>query len=275
MAVGPLDKAGDKKRGAAGENAAKPEAGRKAYRALPATSCRTPDEHDLPHNWSCHRTLTNRAKFMNTSQRHRQRHRHLQHLASLLVAACLSIAGIGSAAAHEGTHGLAHQSGVATGGDFTLDSAAGPVTLKQFRGKVVVLYFGYTFCPDACPTTLAALGGAMKGMTPAEAAQIQPLFITLDPARDDAKRMAEYSRFFYPTMLGLIGSEAKVAAVARQYGVLFARQKVDSAANYVVDHSSFLYVVGTDGKLARSIPYGAVPLAIATALRAALPHSER
>jgi protein SCO1/2 len=76
-------------------------------------------------------------------------------------------------------------------------------------------------------------------------------------------------------MLGLIGSEAKVAAVARQYGVLFARQKVDSAANYVVDHSSFLYVVGTDGKLARSIPYGAVPLAIATALRAALPHSER
>lgn len=197
---------------------------------------------------------------------------HSRRFVKLLLVACLSIASIG---AHEGTHGLAHQTGVAKGGDFTLDSAAGPVSLKQFRGKVVVLYFGYTFCPDACPTTLAALGSAMKGLTPAEAAQIQPLFITLDPARDDAKRMAEYSRFFYPTMLGLIGSDAKVAAAAKQYGVLFARQKVDSAANYVVDHSSFLYVVGTAGQLVRSVPYGAPPLEIATALRAALPNSEK
>jgi protein SCO1/2 len=74
-------------------------------------------------------------------------------------------------------------------------------------------------------------------------------------------------------MLGLIGSDANIAVVAKQYGVLFAKQKVDSAANYVVDHSSFLYVVGADGKLAKRIPYGATPLEIATALRAALPHS--
>ncbi len=208
---------------------------------------------------------------MHTDQRARTPFR----LSSLLLVSVLSIASIGLVAAHDGTHGLAHETGVAKGGDFTLDSTAGPVALKQFRGKVVVLYFGYTFCPDACPTTLSALGGAMRSLTPADATQIQPLFITLDPARDDVKRMAEYSRFFYPTMLGLRGSEERLAAVAKQYGVLFAKQKVDSAANYVVDHSSFLYVVGTDGKLSRSVPYGAPPLEIAAALRAALPHSAK
>jgi protein SCO1/2 len=195
-------------------------------------------------------------------------------LAAVLVGG-LAVTTIEPAAAHDGTHGLARHSGIAKGGDFTLDSASGPVTSKQFRGKLTVLYFGYTFCPDACPTTLAALGAAMKSLTPAEAAQVQPIFITLDPARDDAQRLAEYSRFFYPTMLGLRGSEAKVAAVANQYGVLFAKQKVDSAANYVVDHSSFLYVVDADGRLASSVPYGASPLEIATALRAALAHSAR
>jgi protein SCO1/2 len=83
--------------------------------------------------------------------------------------------------------------------------------------------------------------------------------------------MAEYSRFFYPTMLGLRGSDARVARVAKQYGVLYAKQKVASAANYVVDHSSFLYVIGPDGKLARSLPYGIAPNDIAAALRAVLP----
>ncbi len=179
----------------------------------------------------------------------------------------------GNAAAHEGTHGLAHKSGAAKGGDFTLDSLAGPVSLRQFRGKVVVLYFGYTSCPDACPTTLAALGAALKSMASTESARIQPVFITLDPARDDGKHMEEYSRFFYPTMLGLRGSDSRLAKVAKQYGVLYAKQKVDSAANYVVDHSSFLYVIGTDGKLVRSLPYGIPPKDIAVALRAALPQS--
>ena len=166
---------------------------------------------------------------------------------------------------------MASMAGTATGGDFSLDSATGPVELKQFRGKVVVLYFGYTSCPDACPTTLSALGAAMRGLKPDEAAKVQPIFITLDPARDSAEQMQEYSRFFYPTMLGLRGSDEKLAVVARQYGVLYAKQKVDSSANYVVDHSSLLYVIGVDGKLARSVPYGASPNEIKASLRATLP----
>jgi protein SCO1/2 len=194
-----------------------------------------------------------------------------RHILYLLLAACVSKVGIAPAAAQDETHSMASMSGAATGGDFSLDSATGPVELKQFRGKVVVLYFGYTSCPDACPTTLSALGAAMHGLTPKEAAKVQPIFITLDPARDGAKHMQEYSRFFYPTLLGLRGSDEKVAAVARQYGVLYAKQKVESSANYVVDHSSLLYVIGVDGKLAREVPYGASPSEIKAALRATLP----
>lgn len=194
-----------------------------------------------------------------------------RHLFNLLLAACISIASIAHAAPQNGTHSMASMVGAATGGDFNLDSATGPVELKQFRGKVVVLYFGYTSCPDACPTTLSALGAAMRSLTPADAAKIQPIFITLDPARDNAKHMQDYSRFFYPTMLGLTGSDEQVAVVAKQYGVLYAKQKVDSSANYVVDHSSLLYVIGADGKLVSSVPYGSPPPAIKAALRAALP----
>jgi len=201
--------------------------------------------------------------------------RYPKHFVNFLFTVCISVTLIGSAIAGDGTHGLARKIGVAKGGDFKLDSISGPVDLKQFRGKVTVLYFGYTICPDACPTTLFALGEAMRGLKADEAAKIQPLFITLDPARDDVKRLDEYSRFFYPTMLGLRGSEAKLAAVAKQYGVLYAKQKVDSAANYVVDHSSFLYVIDANGKLVHSVPYGSSPLEIEAALRAALPHSHK
>lgn len=193
-----------------------------------------------------------------------------RYFLKLILAACIGIASINLATAHEGTHGLANQSGVSEGGDFILDSSTGTVELKRFRGKVVVLYFGYTFCPDACPTTLSALGEAMRGLTAIEAKNVQPLFVTLDPARDDLKRMDEYSHFFYPTMLGLRGNNEKLAKVAKQYGVLYAKKNVDSAANYVVDHSSFLYVIGVDGRLSKSIPYGTRPLEIQAELRAAL-----
>ncbi|MGC2166372.1 MAG: SCO family protein [Gallionella sp.] len=198
---------------------------------------------------------------------------HPRYFLLLLLAAFFGMIVNLPAFAHEGTHSLANQSGNAVGGDFSLESTTGPVNLKQFRGKIVVLYFGYTFCPDACPTTLSALGEAMKGLTQEEAARVQPLFITLDPARDDANRMEEYSHFFYPSMLGLRGSDAELAVVAKQYGVLYAKQNVDSAANYVVDHSSLMYVVDVDGKLIRSIPYGTAPPEIEATLRAALPHS--
>lgn len=179
--------------------------------------------------------------------------------------------GLGPAAA-EGTHPLAHQAApAAAGGDFTLRSADGPVSLRQFRGKVAVLYFGYTLCPDICPTTLSVLAQALGQLSPAERARVQPIVITLDPARDDAQRLATYARFFHPSMIGLTGADDRIAVVARQYGVLYGKQAVESASHYVVDHSSFLSIVGPDGRLLDRLAHGASATEILAALRAALP----
>lgn len=188
-------------------------------------------------------------------------------LAAMLAGALLS----GAAGAAEDSHRLAnHAAPAAQGGDFTLTASTGPVSLKQFRGKLAVLYFGYTLCPDACPTTLASLTQALKQLTPAELARVQPLVITLDPARDKLPQLDTYVRFFHPSIIGLSGGEAQIATIAHQYGVLYARQTVDSATHYVIDHSSFLSLVGPEGKLLRRLPHGTAPDDIAAALRAAL-----
>jgi len=193
------------------------------------------------------------------------------HLITVFLLAQAASLGVAPAQAHDGTHKLARQAGPgATGGDFVLRSADGPVRLADYRGKVAVLYFGYTFCPDACPTTLAALGETLKSLAAGELAEVRPIFISLDPERDDVKRLKEYAAFFHPSIVGATGTPERVRRVANQYGVLYAKQKVDSAGGYVLDHSSFLYVVDRRGRLAASLPHGAAPKEIALALRQAL-----
>jgi protein SCO1 len=145
-----------------------------------------------------------------------------------------------------------------TGGDFTLQSANGPVSLKDYRGKLVLLYFGYTFCPDICPTSLASTAEGLKLLTPEEAARVAMLFISVDPERDTPGRLKEYAEFFHPDIVGVTGTPENLAEIARRYGVFYARQKVDSAGGYVVDHSSDTYVLGpagqTLGKIAHATP---------------------
>lgn len=152
--------------------------------------------------------------------------------------------------------------------NFTLDSADGPVRLADLRGQVVVVYFGYTYCPDVCPTSLSTLGAALGALTPAELARVQPLFISVDPARDTVDQLKSYSRFFHPKLRGLTGSPAAIADVARRYGVYYAAQKPAAGANdYSVDHTSVLYLIGPDGKLAGQLPHGTTPEAVTAALR--------
>lgn len=153
------------------------------------------------------------------------------------------------------------------GGDFTLGSADGPVASSAFRGQVVALYFGYTYCPDVCPTSLASLGAALEKLSPEELARTQPLFISVDPERDTPARLKEYAAFFHPRLLGLTGTPAEVAAAARAYGASYARQNVNSEGGYVVDHSSFIYLIAPDGRLAASLPHGTTPDDIAAAIR--------
>lgn len=157
------------------------------------------------------------------------------------------------------------------GGDFTLLSDKGPVSLQDLRGKVVPIYFGFTHCPDVCITSLSAIGAGLKQLDDSERAQIQPLFISIDPERDDPARVGEYARYFYPGMIGLSGSLEDVTKVAKAHFVIFEKVPLEgSDMGYTMDHSSIVYVVGKDGVIKTLIHHGESPDNIAKALREAL-----
>ena len=157
---------------------------------------------------------------------------------------------------------------IAEGGDFTLESANGPVSLKDYRGKLVLVYFGYTFCPDICPTSLAATAEGLKLLTPEEAARVAMIFISVDPERDTPARLKEYVEFFHPNMVGVTGKPEDLAEIAKRYGVFYAKQKVATAGNgYVVDHSADTYVVAPDGQLVGKIAHATPPNEVAAEIR--------
>ncbi len=184
--------------------------------------------------------------------------------------AVLSI-GIGLWAGLQGQRSGPPQGYADLGGDFTLTSDHGPVSLHDFRGKVVPIYFGFTHCPDVCITSLTAIAAGLKKLSDAERSQIQPLFITVDPERDDPARVGEYARYFDPSFVGLSGSLDEVTRVAKQHFVIFEKVPMENSdMGYTMDHSSIIYVVGRDGVIRSLIRHGETPQAIADALRAAL-----
>ena len=156
------------------------------------------------------------------------------------------------------------------GGDFRLDSPDGPVALSDFKGKVVALYFGYTFCPDVCPTALVAMAQAFSQLSPAELARTKGLFVSVDPQRDTLDVLKVYVPYFHPAITGLRGTEADTARIAALYGVRYMKQKADNNGQYPVDHSSFTYLIGPDGKLAASLPHGTPPQEITARIRTLL-----
>lgn len=145
------------------------------------------------------------------------------------------------------------------GGDFTLQSINGPVKLSDFKGKLVLVYFGYTYCPDICPTALSLTGAALKQLDEQQRAQVQSLFISVDPGRDDIARLDEYVHFFHPSMIGLTGSKAEIDDVSRRYGAYYKIMDNGSATDYPVDHSSQTVVVGKDGTIKSIIRHGTAP----------------
>jgi protein SCO1/2 len=128
-----------------------------------------------------------------------------------------------------------------------------PLHLSDYRGKVVVLGFGFTSCPDVCPTTLAVLAQALKKVGPL-ADQVQVVYITVDPQRDTAEQMRKYLGTFNPTFIGGTGSEAALEAVRKQYGILANKQTYGS--NYTFAHSSYVYLIDRSGMLRALAPYG-------------------
>jgi protein SCO1/2 len=140
--------------------------------------------------------------------------------------------------------------------DFTLDGSIGrPVSLSEFRGKPLLLYFGYTTCPDVCPTTLADLRNAMQQLG-ADRDKVQVLFVSVDPERDTAERLGAYLPYFDPSFVGLTGPVADIEAIASRFGVMFRKNEANSAADYLVDHTSAVLLLDADGRLRLMFPYG-------------------
>jgi protein SCO1/2 len=156
------------------------------------------------------------------------------------------------------------------GGDFTLHSASGPLSLHDLKGKVVLLYFGYTSCPDICPTSLGFTSQALSMLDKAELDKVQVLFITVDPERDTLDKLKSYTAYFHPSILGLSGTPEEIAKVAKSYGAVYAKQETGSAGGYVVDHSAYTYVIAPDGSLFKSLDHGTPAPQVIEAIRAAI-----
>jgi protein SCO1/2 len=127
--------------------------------------------------------------------------------------------------------------------------------LSDFRGKAVVVFFGYTHCPDVCPTTLSTLAAAIKKLGP-DGDKVQVLFVTADPERDTAEVLKQYVTAFNPTFLGLRGTADETAAVAKEFKVIVQKNAGADPNNYTVDHSSGTYVYDPAGKLRLYVGYG-------------------
>ncbi len=151
--------------------------------------------------------------------------------------------------------------------DFSLDSSLGrPLSLSEFRGKPVLLYFGYTTCPDVCPTTLADLRLALQTLGD-DSDKVQVLFVSVDPERDTAQRLADYLPYFDPSFIGLTGPLKEIEAIASRFGVFFQKNTAKSAANYLVDHTSAVLLVDKDGFVRVMFPYGTTGEQLASDIR--------
>lgn len=173
----------------------------------------------------------------------------------------LLIAGLASLvmAAHAGPQDVSLKAGVLSpvmpAPSITLEGTDGkPLTLERFRGKVVLLAFGFTSCSEVCPVTLATLAGARKKLG-AAAADVQVVFVTVDPERDDAARMKRYLASFDPTFIGGVGTPAAIDAAQKSFGVSSKKIPYDDGG-YNVGHSSSIYMIDRTGGLRAVMPYG-------------------
>lgn len=165
------------------------------------------------------------------------------------------------------------------GGDFTLQSLNGSVSLPDFRDKVVVIYFGFLSCTEACPVSMSTIVGAIKKLSPAEREKLQVFFISVDPERDDLQSLQDFSTHYVSNsasakgtnpniIMGLTGTKDQVDAVSKQYGVFFELVDLEgSGLGYTVDHSSRFYMVGKDGKLVTTMNHSTTPIELAAKIR--------
>lgn len=157
------------------------------------------------------------------------------------------------------------------GGPFAMVNQKGDtVTDKSFLGKPMLLFFGFTFCPDVCPTELQVMSAALEELGQA-GSDIQPIFVTVDPERDTPEVMANYVSNFGPRLVGLTGNPAQVAEMAGVYRIFYAKQdNPKDPKNYQMDHSAIIYLMGTDGKFLKHFSYSTDAKALAEGIKQAL-----
>lgn len=162
----------------------------------------------------------------------------------------------------------ARQGKVEIGGAYTLvDQTGATVTNETYAGTWQIVFFGYTFCPDVCPTTLSTVTAAIDQLGPL-AERVTPIFITVDPARDTVAQMALYHENFHPRFAMLTGTDAQVAAAAQAFRVYYAKADGDDPSYYLMDHSTITYLLDPKGNYVTHFGHDATPEKIAETLRA-------
>lgn len=157
------------------------------------------------------------------------------------------------------------------GGPFWLrDQQGRRVGPAQWRGKVVLMYFGYTFCPDACPTDLSNIAAAIEALGP-DGSKVQPVFVTIDPLRDKPELIGRYGQSFHPRFAALSGTEAEIRRVARSYKVFYEKVPRRGTDQYLIDHTSFTYLLDTEGRYAGYFPPGTSGRRMSEQVRSLLP----
>ena len=157
------------------------------------------------------------------------------------------------------------------GGPFKLtDQHGAAVTEQDFAGRYMLIYFGYTYCPDICPLSLANMTQALDLLPPDQAEQVVPILITVDPERDTVEQLAAYAPLFHPRLVALTGNPEAIKAAARAYRVYYARAGDADSNDYLMDHSTFIYLMGPDGGYLRHFAHNAAPEEIAAGIGAAL-----
>jgi protein SCO1/2 len=190
--------------------------------------------------------------------------RHALHVILAIAATCAALA----ACTPDGPKFQASDvTGATFGRNFSLTDATGkPRTLADYRGKAVVIFFGYTQCPDVCPTTLAELAEVMKRLGP-DADRVQVLFVTIDPERDTADLLGKYVPAFDPRFMGLRGDAAATEAVAKEFKIIYQKQPGATPGSYTMDHSAGTYIFDPQGRLRLYVSYGQGPEVFAHDLR--------
>ena len=157
------------------------------------------------------------------------------------------------------------------GGNFSLIGKQGWISLSDFEEKVVAIYFGYTKCPDVCPTNLSLLSSAIAQLKPEEKKQFQSIFISVDPGRDTLEILDDYVKYFDEDMIGLSAAPDVLDPVVAQYGAYYEKVPYsNSALMYGVDHTSETYIVGKDGKLFAILPHATESVKVLETIRSAM-----